>query len=204
MRKATMVGLMALATSGACAGKNAETTGYQVTVYVKDQQIANPLLLLRAKALTTGMFAGIGVRLRWELSVPRPARGRQALTDANIVLRFASGAPADFHPGAMAYSRPYAPQSEVRVTILYDRVLGAVQGDFDPAVARLGHVLAHEITHVLQGVVRHSETGLMKAHWTPDDRAQMSEGPLPFTPHDAELIKDAMAPGKYAVEITAR
>jgi hypothetical protein len=44
----------------------------------------------------------------------------------------------------------------------------------------------------------------MKAQWTPEDRAQMMKGPLPFTPQDAELIQEAMASSKCAVEIAAK
>ena len=196
MRKAMIVGMMALAGYGAGGGQGAETTGHQVTVYLQDHQIADPLLLARAKALTTSMFAGVGVRLRWEVDCPRPARGCQELADEEIGIRFASRTPGNFQPGALAYSHPYAPQSEVRVTILYDRVLGTVAGNASEAVAFLGHVLAHEIGHVLQGVAQHSATGVMKAQWTLKDRAQMRKGPLPFSAYDAELIQRAMASGK--------
>ena len=33
----------------------------------------------------------------------------------------------------------------------------------------LGNVLAHELTHALQGVARHSSEGLMKADWEHPD-----------------------------------
>jgi hypothetical protein len=188
-----IVGMLALAGYGAGGGQGAEATGYQVKVYVKDQQVANQVLFARAQALATSMFAGIGVRLRWEVGGPRRARGCQSPPAPGIVIRLASETPAGFHPGAMAYSRPYAPQSEVRVIIFYDRVLGSVLGTGNEGVTFLGHVLAHEIGHVLQGVARHSEAGIMKAQWVPEDRAQMRMGPLPFTAYDAELIHRGMA-----------
>ena len=53
----------------------------------------------------------------------------------------------------------------------------------------LGHVLVHEITHVLQGVDRHSEKGMMKARWTPEDYCEMEWKPLEFTPEDIILIR---------------
>jgi hypothetical protein len=52
----------------------------------------------------------------------------------------------------------------------------------------LAHVLAHEITHVLQGAARHSESGITKARWTLDDLAEMRVLPLRFTVEDVELI----------------
>jgi hypothetical protein len=50
-------------------------------------------------------------------------------------------------------------------------------------------VLVHEITHILQGVDRHSESGIMKAQWTIDDYRAMASKPLSFTPLDVKLIQ---------------
>ena len=49
--------------------------------------------------------------------------------------------------------------------------------------------MAHEITHLLQGVELHSDRGLMKAHWTTRDIAQMMCESLPLTPDDIGLIQ---------------
>ena len=53
----------------------------------------------------------------------------------------------------------------------------------------LAHVLVHEMTHILQGVSRHSETGVMKAHWDESDFGQMRIKALPFTEADIHLIQ---------------
>ena len=55
--------------------------------------------------------------------------------------------------------------------------------------ALLGHVLAHEITHVLQGINRHSDGGVMKAEWDAADFEQMRSRTLPFTETDVILIE---------------
>ncbi len=52
----------------------------------------------------------------------------------------------------------------------------------------LAHELVHEITHILQCLDRHSETGVMKARWTADDYCEMRWKPLTFTPEDIQLI----------------
>jgi hypothetical protein len=48
--------------------------------------------------------------------------------------------------------------------------------------------MVHEITHIQQGVDRHSNSGVMKARWTDKDYAAMAWKPLPFTPEDILLI----------------
>jgi hypothetical protein len=53
----------------------------------------------------------------------------------------------------------------------------------------LAHVMVHEITHILQGVSRHSESGIMKARWTNNDYQEMMFQPLPFAPEDVKLVQ---------------
>jgi predicted Zn-dependent protease len=57
----------------------------------------------------------------------------------------------------------------------------------------LGYVLAHEIAHVLQGIARHSATGIMRARWTDNDLRQMGIRVLAFTPEDVQLIRRLLA-----------
>jgi hypothetical protein len=57
----------------------------------------------------------------------------------------------------------------------------------------LGHVMVHEITHVIQGVSRHSDTGLMKPHWSGDDLLKMRHKALSFTQEDLILLYSALA-----------
>jgi hypothetical protein len=58
----------------------------------------------------------------------------------------------------------------------------------------LGFVLAHEITHVLQGIARHSETGIMRARWTDNNFRQMGNRDLMFTAEDVQMIRHRLAP----------
>ena len=53
----------------------------------------------------------------------------------------------------------------------------------------LGNVLAHELTHALEGVARHSSEGLMKAVWSARDYDEMVRGPLPFAAEDLDLLR---------------
>jgi hypothetical protein len=57
----------------------------------------------------------------------------------------------------------------------------------------LGHVLAHEIAHVLQGIAHHSETGVMKGVWSENEITNMSKHRLQFTVFDLELIRKGLA-----------
>jgi hypothetical protein len=57
----------------------------------------------------------------------------------------------------------------------------------------LDRELVHEIAHILEGVVRLSENGIMKAHFNGEDHARMAWKPLQFAPEDVALIEVGLA-----------
>ena len=57
----------------------------------------------------------------------------------------------------------------------------------------LAHVLAHEISHILQGTNRHADSGVMKTGWSNVDYEAMARAPLAFTPFDIEEMQDGLA-----------
>jgi hypothetical protein len=77
-----------------------------------------------------------------------------------IVIHLSYETPADNHPGALAYSTAF---EGTQVVVFYDRVMSVVRPSVVPFL--LGHVLAHEIVHLLEGVEVHSESGVMKSRY---------------------------------------
>jgi hypothetical protein len=150
----------------------------RVTVYVQDGAIVPGQTLARAQGLASEMFAKAGVRINWRVGHPNG----EAIT-VNM-----SDVPSSYHPGALAFALPY---QGFQITVFYDRIHKGFAPDLASAI--LAHVMAHEITHILQGVDRHSETGVMKAHWTTADYTQMLAKPLPFTDWDVQLIQKGLA-----------
>lgn len=140
-----------------------------------------PLLVVKqAEAITAQMFAEIGVEIQWH----QGGRYCTARPGETMVISLSTGAPSTLFPGALAYTRPYEGS---HIKVFYDRILDLA--DFWRLSRVLAHVFAHEIAHLLQGVGRHSERGVMKAHWDPRDFQEMSWKLLPFTPQDVELIR---------------
>jgi hypothetical protein len=150
-----------------------------VIVICMDRAI-DPWVIGRAQVTASRMFAGIGVFLQW--------RGtRNCGEGANIVIELRSATPRDFQPGDLAQAFPY---EKTHIRVFYDRV----QSSAEPAMLAqlLAHVLVHEITHMLEGVSRHSDTGVMKAHWDGKDYVAMGSKPLPFAPEDIRLIHNGI------------
>jgi hypothetical protein len=195
MKAVLNAAMLVIAATGAGAGEGPASTPPRVAVYVQGQQYADLALLNRARTLATSMFTEIGVRLEWKAGRPRPTRrssrtGPWYSPGKEIVVRLAMEAPRTHGNAAPARALPYAP-SGTQVTVFYDQAVPP-QGDMGASAAFLAHILAHEIGHVLQGIARHSEAGVMKAQWSREDRVQMKNGPLRFSPHDGILIRSAL------------
>jgi hypothetical protein len=126
-----------------------------------------------AKAVSSSIFAGIGVKIRWYDPKQCPAEA--------IFITFSKETPGSLLPGALAYTRPL---EGTHIVVFYDRVKNR-SGSVSNV---LGHVIAHEVAHILQGLMRHSDNGIMKAQWTGADYQRMSSRPLAFTDEDVKLI----------------
>jgi hypothetical protein len=148
----------------------------QVTVCMANMDIR---LEKRTKAVASDIFAGIGVKILWHSLRNCPAE--------TILISLSNDTPASLFPGALAYALPY---EGTHVVVFYDRVESKSKPGSTSCL--LGHVIAHEVTHILQGVARHSESGLMKAQWTGADYLQMTWEPLQFTDDDVMLIHNGL------------
>jgi hypothetical protein len=164
------------------AAASAQASG-KVRVCVNSATYVSAFILARAEAVTSRMFASAGVVLEWHSAAPAVCQGHQPTISA--ILDFATNTPPGEHPGAMAYALPY---EAVHIVVLYDRIEKIADGP-NQASTFLAHVMTHEITHLLQGIARHSQTGVMKAHWDAQDFLQMAHSPLPFAQEDIDLIQ---------------
>ena len=139
------------------------------------------MTMAQGVALSSRMFAQIGVTLDWRMP------GKECPNGA-IRISPTFDTPVKLKPGAMAFALPY---EGTYIRVFADRVV-SYQGKQQAGLV-LGHVMAHEITHILEGVARHSETGVMKAHWDREDNRLMVWKPLAFAKEDVELIHVSLA-----------
>jgi hypothetical protein len=144
------------------------------------------LVLLHAEAISSWMFATAGVAVEWRSKGSAACRGTQS---DGVSIEFVGRAPAALHPGALAYAQL---SRGSKIVVMFDRVERSARCSSQVSNV-LGHVMTHEITHLLQGVSRHSETGVMKARWGAQDFVLMERHPLRFAPEDIELIQFGLA-----------
>jgi hypothetical protein len=144
-------------------------------------EIPDPHLISRlAQGLATRIFADVGIPLDWSACEPANESSQTPI----IVVQLVSGKREGLMSGVLGSAMPYRSQ----IVIFFDRI-----ETMQDAWAVLGHVMVHEITHIIQGVARHSDTGLMKPHWSSDDLREMRYKPLPFTQEDLVLLYSALS-----------
>lgn len=156
---------------------------HTIRVCVNSSTYASVLALNRAKPISSRMFATAGIALEWRSAGSAACRGFDPTRI--VVVDFATNVPQAQYPGAMAYALPY---EAVHIVVLFDRIQQNA-GSAVEVPTLLAHVMTHEITHLLQQVSHHSQTGVMKAHWDVRDFLQMAQNPLPFTTEDIDLIR---------------
>lgn len=131
-----------------------------------------------ARFAATMIFRTAGVELEWHAS------GEFCLTvPGSIAIKVLDRTPENATPHALAHAFPF---EGGRIEIFYDRLPDLPRNGRS---ALLAHVMAHEITHILEGTKHHSAEGIMKAHWTHSDEACIQLSHLNFTEEDVQLIQ---------------
>jgi hypothetical protein len=99
-----------------------------------------------------------------------------------------------------------APEGGVRATVYFDRVQ-KFTGENHPScgLARLmGHVMAHELGHLLLSRASHSLIGLMAGPWDLKQLVQAEQGTLLFTPEEGVSMREAVTRRARRPPVTGR
>jgi hypothetical protein len=196
MRPTILIAMAAVVGMSARAGQVDPKVAQKVTVYVENDAGVRAEVLSRGKALAARMFVRVGVQIDWRWG---EQAGSQLLQEGAIAVRVTTNlelrhgrrqgyTPETFNPNSGAFALP---NEGIHIVVLYDRLAWSEERPgFAPVL--LAHVLVHEITHMLQGICRHSTAGIMKANWTLHDYYDMQAKTLPFASEDVELIHNGM------------
>jgi len=156
-------------------GTVSESAGSQsLNIYLVDVPF---MFAAQGKGVATRLFKNIDINLYWHT-------GRRLAKDAPWAIEVRTGSAP---PAASGHALAASFLPARLITIYLDRI----RENRDPSVdlVLFGHVLAHEIGHVLKGESHHSPDGILKQAWTPGDYSDMLAGKLAFTAEDVRLIR---------------
>ena len=140
---------------------------------------AGPATNYAARLLASDAFSSIGVGIKWVT--------RRCTEPDAIKVDFSYQTPESLCPQALAYAHPFGST----IVVFLDRLPQASKTTRPQRM--LAWVLVHEICHILQAMIRHSESGIMKARWTDKDYFDFQSRGPGFTSEDLELIKSGIA-----------
>jgi hypothetical protein len=169
-----------------------------IVVVVVDHAQIPERALTRAKAEAARIYRTLRINLVWSHSLGSSV---QPWMIVNIVSR-PIGATVSVPESLAAKSADWqvlgvAPGHKERRDLVawafYERILDtATLLGLDPGLL-LGHVIAHEMGHLLLPYDTHSQTGLMRAGWNKSQAANAVVGTLTFNPDEFALIRRTMA-----------
>ena len=163
MERLAGIGWIALLAAGGAQGQE-----QMVAIDLGNSQLAPFAILAQAHATVERIYAGVGVKVK---------------CCSAISMQFDTGVAPQVHPAAMGYAVPYG-KTGMHVHVFLNRVLSTESRRLTGAL--LGHVIAHELGHVLESSSRHADKGVMKARWDNVDFDQMLIRPLPISAGEVE------------------
>ena len=178
-----MVGLAGI--TPAAAGAEPESSEMRILV-VNRAGVPSPDVLVRAQAETARIYAAVGVKLVWtdppssffRLTMMIARSSNLSLTKGAADAMGAAPA-ADEGTGRLAYA-------------FYDRIEAAAQQHRTDAAKILGHVMAHELGHILLVRASHTSEGLMNGRWGEFEMGLVAANLLMFTKAQATLIRNSV------------
>ena len=152
---------------------------FLVHVLVSDAAGIPAEVAAEARQTTERIFRRLNVEISWV----DPASSNLALTTP-YVIRVVMSMNAGWHD-ASSRSLGFAMPGTRVATVVYPRVL-QLAGDSAGAGVVLGHVMSHELGHLLLRQTTHSASGLMQAEM---DVMRAEQGRLLFTDEQADVIR---------------
>lgn len=190
MRDAKVAAMMfGLVMSSTFAGAEEARHPIDVTLQVEDGCQLPALTNLVARDTVKFIFAQIGVRTAWIANKLVPSSAYASTVEIHV--RFSPQATDKASSDAMAYSFPFA-QGTKDIIIFCDRIRLA-SGGWPREPYLLAYVLAHEIGHILEVSDGHSQSGIMKAHFSLRDLEAMRAKALEFSSGDVEMIRQGLS-----------
>jgi hypothetical protein len=141
-----------------------------------------------------------GIQVHWLDCYATPEDCREA-GDRALAVTFTVARPSEAGGGSLVnagFSMGYSLLPEngaggVYAKVMWNRVIAYAQAVDAPAAAVLGHVIAHELGHLLLNTGRHSHHGIMKAVWTGSGKSLLAGGRLAFQGHEAAAMRRRVA-----------
>ena len=157
----------------------------QLTVVAFNDAGIPAAVLRQAEEITHRIFKEAGIRLVWK---------DRADPKSDPIRLFVRIVPHSLNlPGedfGIAFVGPDG--RGLQADVFYSGIEGLAKNYSANPAEILGHVMAHELGHLLLGMNSHSSLGIMQAHWSERQLHEMSRGALKFNKSQSRNISSRL------------
>jgi len=191
--------IKAFALSVAFASSLCGESSSKITVFVYNYAVVSGEALARTEAEASRIYERAGIEIEW-LECPLGPKAAEQFPacqvppgPARLALRILSHSMAErlLH-GEDSFGFALYPEDGSFATVAnvfaHDAGQLASRRGINYAVI-LGHLLAHEMGHLLLGARSHSNIGIMRAAWHVKELETIAQGRLMFTPAESETLR---------------
>jgi hypothetical protein len=172
--------------------------GNALAIRIMDYAGVRPETLAGAHEVVARIYGAIGVAVAWDVNAApdAPTPGCSGCLEVTVRILGPRGSRLGTRGNVLGIATGTSTRGSRVVYVFYDR-LELVAGDFrlDPA-SILGHVVAHEIGHVLLPPASHAHDGLMRGKWSGADMRGSEHQLVRFSADQADAIRRHLSAGE--------
>jgi hypothetical protein len=182
-------------------GKDLPTKNARLTVWIYNDARVSRKMLASAERAADAVFQRVGLGVEWvnyELQDVTPEAEQCNFLPSSTHFEVRIRPNSSSHAGsALGHAYLGADGCGQHSVVFLDRVEHLCPDQQADKGDLLGHVIAHEVGHLL-GVNRHSRTGLMETRWADADLHSAAMGRLLFTRQQGQLMRSTIAAANTA------
>ena len=169
-----------------------------VTISVFNEANVPAGTLVQAEQTASRIFQNSGISVKWVNCSSHAVDSRDGTRCRRVVFPdhlqvHILQRPISLRESALGISFLDADGRGCYADIFYGRVEKLYEGTQLSPASILGHVVAHEIGHLLLGTSSHSAGGIMRAHWQRGDLVRAGEGLVVFSGAESQRMREKLS-----------
>jgi hypothetical protein len=176
----------------------------RLTVTVHNDANVPAATMTSAQVTASRIFRQAGLAVKWIICAPSADKTPEAIGcseaefPSHLQVRIVSH-PRNTTGSTLGVSYLGADGTGCYSDIFFTRIIDLHSSSGQNIGPILGHVIAHEVAHLLLGMNAHSPFGIMRAQWQKEELLKASEGGLLFTVEQSQVMRQRLSTERQAL-----
>jgi hypothetical protein len=181
---------------GPCFATQTTAEPIRLTVSVHNDANVPAGDMASAENTASRIFGEAGLVVKWIVCSPTQDTTRQFCNEAefpsHLHVRIVSQ-PRNATTSTLGISYLAADGTGCYSDVFFSRIIDLHSSSGQNIGPILGHVMAHEIAHLLLGINSHSPFGIMRAQWQKEELLKAAKGELLFTMEESRVMRERIS-----------